>query len=54
MREIARERTIARERESEGGRESEKQTNKNYTHIRLQNVQDSAWNETSHPKPVHV
>ena len=39
-------------REKEGGRESEKKTCS--AHIRLQNVQDVAWNETSHPKSIHV
>ena len=42
------EREREKERDSEAGRESKKK------HVMLQNVQDAAWNETSHPKLVHV
>ena len=42
-----------REREREGGRESDKKQTCQ-AHIMIQNVQDAAWNETSHPKSVHV
>ena len=53
-----RERGGEREREREGGREggreSEREKNTCWAHIMLQNVQDAAWNETSHPKSVHV
>ena len=42
-----------RKREREGGRARK---NKHVRHIiiMLQNVQDAAWNETSHPQSVHV
>ena len=45
-----RDRAIVREKESEGGRARKNKQ----AHIMLQNVQDVAWNETSHPKSVHV
>ena len=48
------ERAIVREKESEseGGMESEKKQTCQ-AHM-LQNVQDAAWKETSHPKSVYV
>ena len=55
------ERQRQRQRESDSERERERVSQgdrgrKNIlgTYIMLQNVQDAAWNETSHPKLVHV